>query len=194
MTTNVFLQAVTLDANDVWNGDGRGAEQTKALLNAIRDLPAATSSEQAHELYWRIDNVAVIQGSLYPAGPKILPALLEGLFMATPVSRPYLLEAIYQVASASLSHKDFSIHERERAQMGMIRMLEGAIRYFLHLMVRGSDEDALHAPDLMSWIVTAPERLPMKTANYESDLHVLLKALKVQHPDRYEDLSRNIFG
>lgn len=194
MTPNVFLQAVILDADDVWNGDGRGAERTKAMLDAIRDLPSVTTHDQAHELYWRIDNVAVIQGGLFPAGPKILPALLDGLFNANEISRPYLLDAIYEIAGGGMSEQALSVHEPERLASDMIRTVKGAMRYFMHLAVRGSDAEALTALDLISLIISAPERLPITMANYDQDLHILDGALSTLHVQRAEHLSRNFSG
>ena len=191
--SNVFLDTLTLDADDVWNGDGRGHERAEALLHAVQTLPSATTPGQAHELYWHIDNVAVIQGSLLPAGPKVLPALLDGLFQATEISRSYLLEAIYEIAAGGVPEAE-SIHERERIQVTLIRLVERAMRYFLHLAVHGNDAEARSTLDLISWVITAPEHLPLTTANYDQDLRILHGALATLHPQRAEHLSRNLLG
>lgn len=191
VSNNVFLKAVALMDDDVWNGDGRGAERAQTMLDAIRDLPLATVTEDAQALYWQIDNVAVIQGSLFPAGPKILPGLVGGLFLSTQVSRPFLLEAIYQVA-AGWPDPQLSIYERERIQTDMVRLVAGVTWYFIYLIVHGSDEEALHAVNLLALIITAPRRLPIVTPINDQELNVLLEGLKALNPHRHDDLSSAI--
>lgn len=193
MSTDVFLQRVILDERDVWNGDGRGVERVQALLEAVRDLPFAATSERADALYWAIDNVAVVQGGLFPAGPKILPALLDALFLANDVGRPRLLEAIFQIARAEMVDESLSARERERLGGDMIRTVGGALRYFMHLAVHGGNEEAGHALDLIA-LVVAPPHPAVPRAEYEADLRVLLDVLEVRHPARHRDLKRNLSG
>lgn len=179
-----------LTPDDVWNGDGRGAQRIADLLVAIRDLPASHTTDEAEKLYRQIDNVAVIQGSLCPAGPKVLPALLAGLRHATPASRPWLLNAIYEVASGSPSHR-LSIHEREHIQMNLIQSVDAVRAVLIELLLHGSDNEAHTAADLLALIFTAPQEFLMPALINPQEFQELLIALATQ-PERQNRLARNV--
>jgi len=181
---------LSLTPDDVWNGDGKGDQRIAELLIAIHALPASHTAAEAQELYGRIDNVAVIQGSLYPAGPKALPVLLAGLGSATPAGRPLLLDAIHEIASGSPSHR-LSIHEREHSQMNLIESVDAVRAVLIEMLFHGSDHEAHTAADLLALIFTAPQLFVMPALIDPQEFQDLLTALTSQ-PARQRHLARNV--
>ncbi|MFC4455278.1 hypothetical protein [Deinococcus sonorensis] len=95
----------------------------------------------------------------------------------------------------AIQHKRLSVNRIVDEEL--IRTAERAMRYDMHLAVHRSNVNGFHVIHLISWLVTAPQRLVTGNGTYESDMLILLAALNTQHPSRYEDLahpSRQLFG
>lgn len=180
---------LSLTPDDVWSGDGKGDQRIAELLVAVHALPTSHTAEEAQDLFWQIDNVAVVQGFLYPAGPKVLPVLLAGLGSATPAGRPVLLNAIYEIASGSPSHR-LSIHEREHIQMNLLQSVDAVRAVLIEMLFHGSDHEAHTAADLLALIFTAPQRFVMPALIKPQEFQDLLTALSSQ-PARQRHLARN---
>lgn len=76
------------------SGTGNGAD----LPQALADLWAATSASEAGDAYWRIDNVAIVQGELYEAALPTLEVLLSMAATIPPgPARASVAELIQQI-------------------------------------------------------------------------------------------------
>lgn len=87
----------------LWDRDLRwadfGAASDAAGVPAALDaLTASTSETDAEMAYWRLDNVVVLQGSVYEAAVEILPSIVRVLVVGPEVARRWCLELLLQIA------------------------------------------------------------------------------------------------
>jgi hypothetical protein len=83
-------------------GDG------SSLPSALLALVSAESAEVAKQAYWRIDNVAMVQGRLSQSAEPLSGCLVKGLFVATPPARRYLFDLLATIAGGYEDHVDIS--------------------------------------------------------------------------------------
>jgi hypothetical protein len=76
------------------------------LPSAIQALVFAHSDDDARAAYWRIDNVAIIQGRLSGSVAPLTSCLLVGLPIATEFSRAYVFDLLAVIAGGYDDHVD----------------------------------------------------------------------------------------
>lgn len=75
---------------------------------AILDLVSAPSPEVAKHAYWRIDNVAIVQGRLSQSAEPLSRCLVRGLPVATPDARRYVIDLLATIAGGYDDHVDIN--------------------------------------------------------------------------------------
>lgn len=76
------------------------------LPAAIEALVLAESGDEAREAYWRIDNVAMVQGRLSESAASLTSCLLAGLPLAGGAARPYVFDLLAVIAGGYDDHVD----------------------------------------------------------------------------------------
>jgi hypothetical protein len=120
-------------------------------INALAKLPHADTPEQAHQLYWKIDNNLLIQGSLYGGAVKSLQFLMASVFAATNVARPYILELIFQIMNGHIA--GVPDQKNEEYKKWSTKNALGLSYYLVHLMLSGAEDEQDHAEDILSLIL-----------------------------------------
>jgi hypothetical protein len=117
------------------------------IPSAIVNLKNAETEEDANNFYWKIDNVVILQGSLYSAALPAVSCILDIITEATDCSRPLLLELLCQIGLASL--RDDSYPD-EKFRLNCLREVSrGAFLYFSYLKSKRKNETA-NCIDLIS--------------------------------------------
>ncbi|KAB1916005.1 hypothetical protein [Micromonospora sp. AMSO31t] len=79
------------------------------LPAAVEALVCAGSDDKAREAYWRIDNVAMVQGRLSESVVPLTSCLLAGLPLAGEAARPYVFDLLAVIAGGHGDHVDSSV-------------------------------------------------------------------------------------
>ena len=124
--TTMELTVVLWDQELDWarlrctHGDAR---TVPAALDA---LVRSEDQEQAQNAYWRLDNVVVVQGSVFEAGPAVVEPLIRALVIAGPHGRRMALELLLQLvggwtdpSETDRLGRDLAAECRERASAGL---------------------------------------------------------------------------
>jgi hypothetical protein len=96
--TPLSFELERYDWSDLRSASGSSVSLKVALL----DLSQATDAEQAREAYWRIENTAFVQGTLYPVCVELTRVLMA---MISSNGRSFFslaaaLELIFQIVNA----------------------------------------------------------------------------------------------
>jgi hypothetical protein len=122
--------------------------------DALVELASASTEEQADAAYWRIDNVVVVQGTLYEAAVPTTACLVALLPKCNNVVRERVLELLVQLGSGeSAPNVDVDVAAECRREI-----LLGYCEY-AHLLESGEDRERVHAVDLMGLCATADPTL-----------------------------------
>lgn len=81
-----------------WQGL-RSAGISSDVPQALIDLTTSQTREEAESAYWKLDNVVVRQGSLFPAAIPATAVLLEAIQRCVPEVRVTILELLVQIVS-----------------------------------------------------------------------------------------------
>jgi len=74
---------------------------TQKLPEAMHDLSIAKTEDQASKAYWNIDGVVVENGLLFSSAMPVVICLLSYLQSCSTVARPFILELLVQISSAT---------------------------------------------------------------------------------------------
>ncbi len=77
----------------------RSANRSSDVPQALIDLTNSQTREEAERVYWRLDNVVVRQGSLFPAAIPTTTVLLESIQRCVPEVRATIMELLVQIVS-----------------------------------------------------------------------------------------------
>jgi hypothetical protein len=126
----------------------RSAGATAGVAEGLRGLIEATSREAAEAAYWKIDNVVVLQGSLFEAAIATTSALLAVLQMCSDAARPLVLELLVQIGSGEPDPSEFAAG-LEDLQGRCTQELQRGVALFSHLLEYGTDDEQASCVDLL---------------------------------------------
>lgn len=132
-----------------WNAL-RAAGTAEGIPSALQALTSANTFDAASNAYWRVDNTAVVQGSLFQAAEATIPCALQALQICTAYARPKLLELLFQLGGgaggADQSEIELGNHFLEDNCRAAVK--SGLAIYFL-ILERGASEESGFAADLI---------------------------------------------
>jgi hypothetical protein len=94
-----------------WGEIGCAHGPANGVPNALDALAAASTEAAALDAYWKLDNVIVVQGSVYEAGPLTVEPLLRIVATAAGPGRRWALELLLQMVGGWT-------HPEERERLG----------------------------------------------------------------------------
>ena len=98
----------------------------EAVPDAVRALAAAATPEEAKAAYWRLDNCVVVQGSLFEAGPPLVPVLLALLFDGlSRAARADVVEPLTQVCWYGTDHSEVEVGNADLEQVSRAHLRDG---------------------------------------------------------------------
>ncbi len=92
------FDALLWDRDLQWPNFG-SARSAATVPDAVDALANATSEAEAEAAYWRLDNVVVLQGSVYEAAIAVLDSIVRLLVAGPEVARRWCLELLLQIAA-----------------------------------------------------------------------------------------------
>ena len=115
-----------------WTALRASSGRTAASIpDALRSLAAAGDDREAEESYWRIDNVVVVQGSVFEAAEYILgPALLLLSYASSDVVRRWVLELLIQVSTGWVDDTERALGNTGLDQRCRARVCEGIAQVY----------------------------------------------------------------
>lgn len=120
-------------------------------IKALEELPYADTYEQAHKLYWEIDNNLLIQGGLFSGAVKSLQFLMSSLLVSTEFARSYVLELIFQIMNGYINEE--SDQKNKEYRKWAAKNALGLGYYLTHLVLFGTDDEQAHAEDILSLVL-----------------------------------------
>jgi hypothetical protein len=136
-----------IDWQHTWTAMGSGV----ALPDVLRDLSSVDSVDSGWEIYWQLDNVVVVQNTLYPAAEQVVPFAVRLAASGDDLPSMFALELLIQIAAgesdpASLLDSDRGLGDRCRS------LIRGSIELLYGLVASPNPEiraRALHVVDLV---------------------------------------------
>jgi hypothetical protein len=126
----------------------RASRTARDVPSAINALLGASNEEDADRAYWKIDNVVVVQGSLFEAAIPTTACLLVGLVQCNEIARPRVLELLVQLTAGEDSPEEVKLGRQGIAEE-CARMLRLAAGTFLSLLEYGTEEEQGYCIDLL---------------------------------------------
>ncbi|WP_322067247.1 hypothetical protein [Burkholderia ubonensis] len=114
---------------------------------AIIGLGSAKSEDEADDFYWKIDNVVILQGSLYPSALPTIPCEIDAIQDATEVSRTRLLEILAQIGLASVKEDG---HPDEDFRLACLCEISRGVSLYFHFIESENVDEVLNCIDLVS--------------------------------------------
>ncbi|MDB5070056.1 MAG: hypothetical protein JWM87_1167 [Candidatus Eremiobacteraeota bacterium] len=84
--------------------------------DAIERMRTASSIAESSAAYWQIDNVVVVQGSLYEAALPTTACLVSALPSCSIVSRPHFLELLFQLGNGTPDPSEVALGNEQIAE------------------------------------------------------------------------------
>ena len=128
------------------------------IPEAVERLRASKSEQDAEQAYWTIDNVVVVQGSLYEAALSAAACLVIALMHASPVGRPRILELLVQIGAGNPDPIEVGAGNQMLKQKCLRELCKGVAMY-LHLLQYGTNEEQLLCIDLICLCADADRSL-----------------------------------
>lgn len=116
--------------------------------SALADLQAATSPMAANDAYWGIDNVVVVQGSLYEAAVPAAACAVLALYQSTPVARPFVLELLGQLGMGTADPSEVAAGNAHLQKQCIQQLSRGVAMYFA-LLRSGTEDERSSCVDLL---------------------------------------------
>lgn len=134
----MVFDALLWDRDLRWNdfGSAGDAADVPAALDA---LVAATSDDEAEAAYWRLDNVVVLQGSVYEAAVAVLPAIVRTLVAGPEIARRWCLELLLQIAGGWTDPA-----EAERTSRDLAEEARDALRPLVSIVLAFTNDPNRH--------------------------------------------------
>jgi len=127
------------DATLPWDDLATATGNARDVPAAIRDLWQATSDEEAQAAYWRLDNVVVVQGSVFHVAPHLVEVLVRIAIAGGFLQRRWSLELLLQLAGGWTDPSEQARLGRDLAaecRLGLRRSVEA-----LYLLATDEDHD-----------------------------------------------------
>jgi hypothetical protein len=126
----------------------RSAGASAGVPEGLRALAEATSREAAEAAYWKVDNVVVLQGSLFEAAVAATSALLMVLQTCSNVARPLVLELLVQIGSGEPDPSELAAGMGD-LQTRCIQELQRGMALFAYLLEHGTEDEQASCVDLL---------------------------------------------
>jgi hypothetical protein len=126
----------------------RAAGSAILVPDALHALGRAESADEARDAYWRIDNVVVVQGSLFQAAPAATACLTSILPRCSPVARTRVLELLVQLGSGTPDPSEITAGNTGLTEACVGEIAKG-IALYLHLLESGNDDERGYCVDLL---------------------------------------------
>ncbi len=115
-----FEEVLAWDAATDWSSAEVAPGAESDLLAALQGLWCARSEEEAVAAYWCLDNVVVVQGSVYGGAVLVVGPAVRMAVLGSVWTRRWALELVLQVVagwSVGAAVGDRSLVEQSRAQV-----------------------------------------------------------------------------
>ncbi|WNV89662.1 hypothetical protein [Umezawaea sp. Da 62-37] len=163
----------------------RSFADSATLPDSIRALAVASDKESARLAYWRIDNVALLDGCLTQSAVAVAASLVQALTAMSPPALAYALELLAQISGGY-------VHEPEDQGLGpvtveeCVREISLAFPYFCELLeTSGSSQARASCVDLIMACGLREGYLK------ERARHVLVSALELPEIRSHRELILN---
>lgn len=149
---------------------------------AIIALQTAQSKSEAENAYWRIDNVVIVQGTVYASAVVATRCLIESLLNATTIARQFILELLVQISSANTdANESNAISYGNILDACKSEVMQGCAVFF-HLLEHGSMEERMWCIDLVGMCALDNKMVVQRAIWYfnrllKEDLSAEMKAL-----------------
>lgn len=124
----------------------RSANQSDDVPRALVDLTTSQTREEAERAYWRLDNVVVRQGSLFPAAVPTTTVLLESIQRCVPEVRATIMELLVQIALGETDPTEVDF-EADIKKLCLDELVHG-FSIILHWLEVGTVEEQYWCVDL----------------------------------------------
>ncbi len=84
-----------VDWAQAWTATGSG----ESIPQVLRTLSVVDAMDAGWEVYWQLDNVVVVQNTLYPAAEYVVPFLLRLAAFGDQLPRLFAIELLIQIAA-----------------------------------------------------------------------------------------------
>lgn len=106
---------------------------------ALASLAAAASEKEATEAYWKLDNVVVVQGSVFEAGPLVVEPLIRMVASSVGPVRRWSLELLLQMLGGWTEPAELERIGRDLVQECRARAMAGLEVFYA--ITAGEDKD-----------------------------------------------------
>jgi hypothetical protein len=129
-----LLAAAVVDSVD-WKQLRSGSGNAEGVSGALAALADAQTEEEAAKQYWRIDNVVVVQGSLYESA---LPVVWVALALLTgplpPEARYRVVELLVEIAGGETAQAEVEAGNADLAERCRAALREGLWSFYAFLL------------------------------------------------------------
>jgi len=136
---------------------------------AIEEMRCATSKSQSDDAYWRIDNIVVVQGSLYEAAAPTAACLVTALPSCSRVSRSNFLDLLFQLGNGEPNEVEIALGNGrldEVCRAELVRAFGVYISILEESVASDCSTDFYHCLDLLVICVVADRSLKNRIAWY----------------------------
>jgi hypothetical protein len=129
-------------------GSLRAMGPAGGIPQAIIQLVCSTSISNVVRAYWQIDNLALVQGSLYEAALPTAACLVVALQTCSPIARPKLLELLAQIGLGTPDPSEIQAGNKNLL-VDCIREIRKGAAVYLYYLQHGNRDERLHCIDLL---------------------------------------------
>lgn len=120
-----FEDVIAWDAGLVWDASWQASGRSSDVVESLRDLWSSRDDDAAAAAYWGIDNVVVVQGTVYPAAGVVVEVLQRMIVHGTDLVRRWALELVLQVLDGwALPGSDGAAEAILRSRTAVLRSLD----------------------------------------------------------------------
>lgn len=176
---NIVAQAVI--ASVPWHTLSAGPGNAAGVPAALQGLATATTEEEAKKHYWHIDNVVVVQGTLYESALPVVWSVYALLADPLPAPARYrLIELLVEIAGGEPAPAIADVGTRIRAALR-----EGL--WIIYSLLTTSDPKVRNqALTLLGWLeddptILAPILDQLAAADPDPDIRTVASELRAEY-------------
>jgi hypothetical protein len=154
-----FDDILAWDQNVTWPPEWVAVGDAQTVVNSLRSLWYASNDEEATVAYWGVDNVVVVQGTVYPAAGVVSEVLVRMVAHGSSCTRRWALELLLQLCDG------WPLPNSAPAAASMSRCsaaLSGSIEVMYSLLTSHDSGVRLLAAEVVKRVDQQPERLKQR--------------------------------
>jgi hypothetical protein len=143
----------------------RAMGSAKDVPNLLTRLGSVGTFEEGERIYWQIDNVVIVQGSLYEASLATVSCVVRLIGSAGPIARRFHLELITQIAAGEVDPTELS-HGNAELRNACMAEIEQGMAVYLSLIEQGNADERDHCVEICAQCAIFDARLRPKVSWY----------------------------